>query len=333
MIARAADVTAEDRVTILSSSSFPRARELTDVLLAPTPLALSSDGVDHVRRRLLRGIACALGESGRPAVASCVRVGAYQLRGAQLSPCAGPPVPFRWSALTARRVLGLAAVRAGVEGSARTPADAVALVMDEPHRHAGVGRAGAGSCRDWLGSLSRPARALVQAEATTWATHLWTSVEWRRLDPSPIVGPPDRWWELRREARISVRGRADVRFGSPGGPTTLLTVLAGVPGGTSRMELLLAALVDALRDGPERCPSRVVGWWPDCGKAWIVPVHEGGLVACAGEVVRAVEGALSTGSPSAPPSEPPPAPGAAPERSTSAASTASTVGDTAERAA
>jgi hypothetical protein len=64
---------------------------------------------------------------------------------------------------------------------------------------------------------------------------------------------------------------------------------------------MLSALVDALstRHDTGSCdaPSRVVGWWPECGKCWIVDVDRRTLGAAAEAVVSTARVLLREGPP------------------------------------
>ncbi|MGH9110434.1 MAG: hypothetical protein ACRDY3_13425, partial [Acidimicrobiales bacterium] len=280
----------------LPAAVLPRSGALTDLLVAPAPGGRDAPGalVTTVRERIEAGLARVTGH-GRPVPGGAVRRGrvavdprsprtcrvtAYALRTAALAPeRLVAPTPFRWTAQTARRSIGLAAVRSCTGGAAGTPVATVAgavasLAADGRH---GLGRPG--SLTEWIGGLSGPARALVEAEAVTWATRLWTSVQWDRLGPAARVGEPDARWSPMGTPGISLQGRADVRAGGVSAPCVLLTTLAGRPGPTSRVELGLAALVDLLSaaecqpgEAAARLPRRVVGWWPECGRALAVGV-------------------------------------------------------------
>lgn len=278
--------------TSVSTLALPRCAALTDALLATGPSACDDRAIAQLRERLEHGLARVANRPCIPHGVRVVRIGLYQLSRIASGPCASgtelSPPAFRWSARTARRAIGLAAVRAGLDGRAATPLDAVALVVSDPAGPFGVGRSGPGSCADWLASLAAPARAAVGAEATTWATILWTGLDWQRLGTAAHVGPAARGWHWTGAARVALRGRVDVRLA--GG--ACLTVLDGLPDPAARSSLALSPLVDALARGAGHVPDRVVGWWPDCGKAWVVPIDAPGLVGAADAVVRSAAALL-----------------------------------------
>ena len=78
-------------------------------------------------------------------------------------------------------------------------------------------------------------------------------------------------------------------------------VLDGQPGAATRHALLLSALVDALSNRrihePAPVPARVVGWWPECGKSWVVPVDGRSLVIAADAVLSTARALLGMGAP------------------------------------
>jgi hypothetical protein len=166
---------------------------------------------------------------------------------------------FAWSARTARRVLGLAAVRSLVAGRSSTPSDAVRervaqavrLVRDGVEPISGMDR--------WLAGLGPAGRATAAAEAVTWATRLWCALDWSALDTRPIVGR-DRWWDSPHSPLLALRSRAEVRAGH-----SHLVLLSGPRRASVHAELALVTLVEALRAPAVGRPGRVVGWWPDSG--------------------------------------------------------------------
>jgi hypothetical protein len=175
---------------------------------------------------------------------------------------AGGDPPFAWSARTARRPIGLAAVRALVAGEARTPADAVRARVADSSRlvRTGVAVASAPSSLDrWLTGLTPAGRAAVGAEAVTWTTRLWRALDWDALDRPLVIGR-DHWWDSPHSSLLALRSRAEVRAAA-----SHLVVLSGPRRDSVRSELALVTLVESLRARGGAPPGRVVGWWPESG--------------------------------------------------------------------
>ncbi len=208
---------------------------LTDALVLPpapvtqTAWAVAIEGLP----RVLAGLAASGPGAGR------LRVTGYDIRTA----LAGGEVrnePFAWSARTAQRTLGLAAVERLLFGSARSPSDAVREVVADAAR-----RAGGGDQLDrWMAGLPPAGRAAVGAAAVTWATRLWSALDWDAL-PTPLMVGRDHWWNSPDSSLLSLRGRAEIRCES-----AALVVMTGARRGSARHELSLVTLVDALRAGP-----------------------------------------------------------------------------------
>ena len=103
---------------------------------------------------------------------------------------------FAWSARTARRALGLAALRSLVAGESRAPLDAVRTRVAEIARLVHDGSPSVSGFDRWLAGLPPAGRAAVGAEAVTWATRLWCALDWRTFGagaghrPRPLVGQP-----------------------------------------------------------------------------------------------------------------------------------------------
>ncbi|HLN17868.1 MAG TPA: hypothetical protein VK277_14090 [Acidimicrobiales bacterium] len=261
---------------------LPRAGALTGTLVAP-----ADDLVDPAERRAVVGRL----EQGLAQLAPALE-GRHDLRIDRYVLASGAAeaddAPFQWSPRTARRLLGLDAVRACARGRCRTPAEAVAATIDQAVRDASEGRARPRSPDGWLAAAGPGVRAVARAEAVTWATQLWTTLDWRRFAGPPSIGR-DEWWRARAVPGLALQGRAEVRAltAAPGGgepdesaslrPSALLTLLAGTPGPTARVELGLPALVDVLAHPARPTPARVVGWWPACGRAVLLPVDRGAL--------------------------------------------------------
>lgn len=280
---------------VLSPMRLPRSRPLTEALTAPAdgPAGELDPAVTAHLTETLGRLANGLPGGGR------LRVDEYLLATASPGdPMADPPSsePFRWSARTARRSIGIAAVRACHHGLHRTPAEAVAGVLEQlvGDSTGGAGRGGSLGC--WLAGLPTGARAAVQAEAVTWATRLHVALDWAGLPHGTVVGGRDQWWDCPPARRIGLRGRAEVRTWTGGGPDApgngrrpaLFCLRPGIPGPTSRTELALPALVSALALPADPIPARVVGWWPSGGRAVVLEVDGEVLARAATSVVAAV---------------------------------------------
>jgi hypothetical protein len=283
--------------TTLPTTLLPRARGLTDALLAPATPPPPTHMVADACRTLRDGLAVA----SRGCEGAAVRVDAFAIRTAGDPPRGeGRPEdsPFRWTPRRARRTVGVRAAARVVHGRVRCPAQgaegAVAALVEDARR----GGARPGSLGEWLGTAPPAVVGAVLAESTAWATHLVTAIEWDRVGGSVEVGGPDRWWDLGGRPTIGLRGRVDVRLSGPTSRTpgsdrqSLLTLVNGRPGPASRIELGLAALVDVLRHPSGPAPARVVGWWPECGRALVLDVGEELLTSTAAAALVAVRSAL-----------------------------------------
>lgn len=195
--------------------------------------------------------------------------------------------PFAWSARTARRALGLAAVRSLLGGAARTPHDAVLGRLADGDRGVRDGSRTASALDRWVASLSDAGRSAVAAEAVTWATRLWCALDWPALG-APVVVGRDHWWDSPHSALLALRGRAEVRT-----PVAHLVVVSGPRRDSVRAELALVALVEALRAraDAEPAPARVVGWWPDSGHIVCLEPHPSVLTLAADSVGLVLAGA------------------------------------------
>lgn len=269
------------------SVCLPKAATLTDEVLAPVP-SLGAEDLRAVRRRLLGALGPLAAEL--PAGERLV-LDRYRLRTALSRPelTGGADEPFAPSPARCRRAVGLAAVDRCLRRRAAAPAQAVAHVLAAGAEDAA--RAASGELprapwwARWYAGLSAGAQAVVAAEATTWATQLWTALEWERLPVPVVVGGHDDWWDLPGR-RITLRGRAEVRLHVEG-RSVLLVVGQGVPGAVSRSELVFAALTCALAGGARSAPGRVVGLWPAAGAVRAVPVGARTLDGAVDEVLAA----------------------------------------------
>lgn len=199
-------------------------------------------------------------------------------------------VPFAWSARTARRTIGLAAVRSLLAGEARTPHDAVRARLADSDREVRDGGRTVSQLDRWVAALPDAGRSAVAAEAITWATRLWCALDWPALGLPLVVGR-DHWWDSPHSALLALRGRADVRT-----RVAHLVVLSGPRRESVRAELALVALVEALRAraDAEPAPARVVGWWPDSGHIVRLEPHPSVLALAADAVALVLAGGSPT---------------------------------------
>jgi hypothetical protein len=231
--------------------------DVTDALLAPsTPVEPASwQAALSDARSVLADLAV------RRAGAGPFRITEHDVRLAYCHDAADrePGSAFAWTARTARRGLGLAAIRLLLSGRSRSPLDAVRARIGESTQWVHDGTACASQLDRWVAGLTEAGRAAVEAEAVTWTTRLWCELDWAAFDRPPVIGR-DRWWDSPHSALLALRGRAEVRTTG-----AHLVVLSGPRRDSTRSELALVALVEALRSRSPTAPGRVVGWWPESG--------------------------------------------------------------------
>jgi hypothetical protein len=265
--------------TSLPTTILPRAKALTDALVAPARSTVTEGDLLALRQTLeseLRKAGFHRGGDER------VRIDGYLLRTA---PTATNKRPFAWSPWTARRPIALEAVRAWLARPGLSPVRAVdvavaVLLARTDERPSSLGA--------WLQSLSSGARSVAQAEAVTWATQLFGALEWERLQRAVVGGDRSVGFEV--APRVRLYARVDVRAALPtgeGAESGLFLAMTGRPGPTAAEELGLAALTLAL-DPRLGVPARVIGWWPQCGRAAIADVDLPLLTRTAGAVVRSL---------------------------------------------
>ncbi len=220
---------------------------------------------------------------------SALRLTDHDVRMA-LNPAMAPAIdtPFSWSARTARRALGLAAVRALVGGEVRSPTDGVRAAIARATR-VSEGQRPTSTMDRWLAGLPPAARTAVSAEAVTWATRLWGALDWTAFESPPIIGR-DHWWDSPHSSLLAIRSRAEVRATSTDAHGQTVSVHLVVLGGRRRVsvraELSVLALIEALRIKDPLTPGRVVGWWPDSGHLVSVGVDQSTLDAGVAAVAR-----------------------------------------------
>jgi hypothetical protein len=265
------------------------AATLTAILLAPPdPVVIEErSAVREAAKRIPRALAdLAVPRLGR----STLRVTDHHVRTA-LAPeiPAITDTPFAWSPRTARRTLGLAAVRALAAGEARSPiagvrravADAISSVRD--------GERSAASMDRWLAGLAPAGLAAVEADAVTWATRLWCALDWKAFEEHPLIGR-DHWWNSPHSSLLAIRSRAEVRSVTRDHDgnafSTHFVVLGGRRRPTVRSELSVVAMAEVLQAQHSLPPARIVGWWPDSGHHVKVDIDRAVLEEGAAAVAR-----------------------------------------------
>ena len=264
-----------------------RTRAATDGLLAPPAFELADGAMGRVRDRLVSGADDA---AAALAPGATVEVDLRLLRRARYRPDRLGVVepPFSWRPAFVRRSLGLEVVRACATGRFRGPAAAVAPVADgavDEWRRTGWRTF---HWEPWLAGLDPGARAVVLAEAVTWATGVWAAFDWPALVGEVTVGGLDDRWSVPDRGSVVLKGRVEARVQRPGDRPTLLSVAPGTPGDGWRDELAYPALVAALAAPDRPVPARVVGLWPESSHRLAVEVDEPALAGAVDRVVDAV---------------------------------------------
>jgi hypothetical protein len=259
-----------------------RALELSRSVVAPAPRGVDGTGRGRIRHRVVDGVAR---EVERLPEGEHLVITLPMLRRALARPdlVLGPSDPFAWQPKFVRRSLGLAIVDGCAEGRFRHPAEAAGPIAGEAIEEWGRTGWKAFYWEPWFAGLEPAARAVVLAEAVSWATALWTSLDWNLFGHRRRVGGPDDQWVIPgpRTVRLKDRRELAVATARPGadtspqepGPQALVSVSAGTPTPTWSEELAFLAVV-ALRADSRPLPARVVGLWPDAGTHRIVEVDE-----------------------------------------------------------
>jgi len=253
----------------------------------------------RVRAALVDGVAAA---AAGMAPGALVEVTLPVLRRARSCPgTLGRPEPaFVWKPVFARRSLGLAAVRACAAGRFRGPSEAVRPLAEEAvDEWRRTGRR-TFHWEPWYAGLDAGARAVVLADAATWATPLWSAADWTGLGARAVVGGPDDLWTSPGPGSVRVRARYEARVHpAPARPVgsgadraqpgpALVSVSGGTPGDGWDDDLAYLALVAGVHGPGRPVPSRVVGLWPEAGLRRTVGIDESVLTAAAGRVASVV---------------------------------------------
>ncbi len=285
----------------------PSVSAFTSQLLAPANTCIDDVARQSVRDRLLSAVPSLVDEL--PA-GDQVIVTLPVLRQALVGQDGALRVdePFTWKPAFVRRSLGLGAIESCLHHRHGTPAEAVGAVADEAV--AAWERTGWRTFHwePWYRGLSVGARSVVLAEAATWATALWSGIDWNQFASLPTTGGPDDQWICTAARTVRLKGRSELRVGisapaccrtdshrgegpednAPGPSMALLSVSGGTPSEDWPTELGFLALVASLRSPSRPVPARVAGLWPDAGAQRMIEVDAGILRSAADRVIAAV---------------------------------------------
>ncbi|MGH8996743.1 MAG: hypothetical protein ACRDYB_12045 [Acidimicrobiales bacterium] len=288
------------------SSVTPSVDVFTSQLLAPAPTCVAAPARQAVRDRLLSAVPPLVDQlpTGEQVVITLPVLRQARLG---LDGTIGTDQPFAWKPAFARRSLGLAAIDACLQHRYGTPAEAVAAVADEAVATWMQTGWRTFHWEPWFGGLAVGARSAVLAEAATWATALWSAVDWNQFVPVPTVGGPDDQWICTAARTVRLKARSELRIGVPGPaccrnghdgadpvgadtgpPVALVSVSSGVPSEEWPSELGFLALVASLRSPSRPVPARVAGLWPDSGDQRMIDVDAEVLQQAADRVVDTV---------------------------------------------
>lgn len=250
-------------------------------LLSTAPARPSGEAVEAARRCLVTAAA-----PDRPSLQLDRRLISARLRGDGVAGPGGAE-PFRPTAGRCRRAIGLDAVHACLRGRHASAAEAVTAVVGDVEERRRSGQA-VPWWAGWWATLGPGGRAVVQAEAVTWATRLWTGVAWPRLPAPAIVVSRDSRWRPAEAPWLTLRGRVDVRVEPGDGAGSHLVVGEGPAPSSWPLLLTFPVLVGLLGGGRGAPGTRVVGWWPDTGQVRVADVDDDAIAGCAAAVADLV---------------------------------------------
>lgn len=189
---------------------------------------------------------------------------------------------FHWSARTARRVIGNAAVGRASTQPGLLLLDAVRDELADQLVRATAGYTRAGSLANWLASSSNPVIGLVTSESLNWAIQVREIAQ--SISHPWSVAASDSYYDV-ASARTTLRGRRDVVVELEGS-RIVLRVRSGAPGKSAGPGLRVDLTVAALADPFGVAPLRMIGLWPDAGVSLSVDGSMDDLRAGARDLVR-----------------------------------------------
>jgi hypothetical protein len=273
-----------------------RAKELSRAIVAPPSARVDEAGRQRLHHRLVTGLARQVEQLPE---GEELEITLPVLRRALAHPdlLLGPGEQFVWQPKFVRRSLGLAVVRACVEGHFRSPAEAVGPVASGAVDEWAQTGWKAFYWEPWMAGLSPAARAMVLADAVSWSTSLWTSLDWSLFGSDVQLGGPDDKWVLPVPRLVRLKSRCELRVATPAtgapaagaglGPPSFVSLAGGTPSPSWRDELAFLALA-ALRAESPPLPVRIAGLWPDAGTHRVVELDERALESAVDRLLEAV---------------------------------------------
>ena len=270
----------------------------TRALVAPPSTSVDGDARTALRRQLVTRLSPLVAPLPA-AVPLTVSLPLLRLTRATPEALGAPEEPFAWRPAFVRRSLGLAVVEACAGGRFRTPLDAVGPVAAEAvDRWAQTGWR-TFHWEPWMAGLAPGSRAVALAEAVSWASSLWSSLDWTELGPRAQFGGEDDQWACPSTHTVRLRARSELRVpldqresgavaAGNRGRVVLVSVSGGCPSEAWPAELAYLALVASLRSPSRPVPARVTGIWPDSGEARSIEIDEPALAAAVDLVVDGV---------------------------------------------
>jgi len=246
---------------------------LAQLLAHDSPTRITQRGVEVVRCLLDQALAAA--PPPRPG-GPRLRIDRRLFSQVRLDPaCLVAPGHFRPTPVLCRRAIGLDAVDRCVRGRQGSVSTAVADVLAAAESRLADPQSGGSVAwwARWWSGLPAGARVVVQAEAVTWATQLWTGIAWGDLPGPAVVVTRDERWVVPSHRWCRLDGRIEVRIQTPRS-CSYLVVGSGAAPADWRYDLGLPALVSALARGAAGSCATVVGWWPESGQIRVLPVDD-----------------------------------------------------------
>ena len=189
---------------------------------------------------------------------------------------------FLWTPVTARRIVGNAALRRVLHQTAPSLIDAVHDEVTDHLLRAAAGYARPGSLSHWLSGQGPAVLGLVTADSLNWATDIVEATQ--RLEEVWHVAANDVYYDV-AGARTTLRARRDLVV-ERGPDRVILRFRGGSPGKSAGPGLRADLIIETLAHPDGVAPLRIIGLWPEAGVCLAVDGTIGDLRAGARDLVR-----------------------------------------------